>query len=78
MKYTLHKLKDENGDKIFCILENASDLVVDAFLFEDEAWRRFNFLKRGGAFDGFTPSFMLKKVLPKTNPNNQFKQMLKE
>jgi hypothetical protein len=78
MKYTLHNLKDENGDPLFCILENITNQVVDAFLFEDDARNRFDFLKRGGAFDGFTPAFILRKVLPKSDLNKEFKQMLRE
>ena len=78
MKYTLHNLKDENGDPLFCIVENVTNQVVDAFLFKDDAWNRFEFLKRGGAFDGFTPPFMLRKVLPKSDLNKEFKQMLRE
>lgn len=79
MKYTLHTLKDENNDPLYCILENATEQVVDAFLFKDDAHRRFKFLTRGGAFDGFTPAFILKKVSPPNNPNKEFERtVLKE
>jgi hypothetical protein len=61
MKYTLHKLEDENGATFYCILEQATQQVVDAYIRHQDANKRFKFLNHGGAFDGFTPAFVLKK-----------------
>jgi len=44
MKYTYHVVEDENKNKLYCILENASQQVVDAYLFKDEADNRYDFL----------------------------------
>ena len=77
MKYTYHVVEDENKNKLYCILENASQQVVDAYLFKDEADNRYDFLCNGGAFDGFTPEFMLKSTKGLSNLNKEFESYIK-
>jgi len=63
-------------DFLWCIFEKTTEQVVGSFFFEDEAQAYHNFLKRGGAFDGRTPSFILieiKNRLKKLDINQRFK-----
>lgn len=48
-----------NKEYLWCVFENTTQQVVNAFYFEDEARRYANFLRRGGAFAGYTPRFMV-------------------
>lgn len=50
---------DENG---FLIQEKTTGLVVEEFVDQEEARWYCKFLNLGGAFDGWTPRFMLTKI----------------
>jgi hypothetical protein len=76
-KYDIVVVKDDT-DYFFCLYENATEQAIDFFLFKDDAEDKLEFLNRGGAFDGFTPSFLLKEVvLPKTQKeiNTNFEEL---
>ena len=78
-KYDILVVKNED-DYFFCLYENATEQAIDFFFFKDDAEEKMNFLNRGGAFDGFTPSFVLKEVaLQKTQKeiNTNFEQLLR-
>lgn len=55
MNYKL--IKGENNT--FHIKETATDLIIESFSEQSEAKKYMKFLNLGGAFDGFTPSFIL-------------------
>ena len=77
-KYQIAVVEDDN-DFFFCVYENATEQAIDFFLFKDDADERKEFLEKGGAFDGFTPSFILKEVsLTKTATeiNHHFEEIL--
>lgn len=44
------------------VYENASELVVDTFVSEQEARSFIKFLNMGGGFNGFTPAFMTRRT----------------
>ena len=44
------------------VYENPSEQMVYASMFEDDAIEYRKFLNKGGAFSGFTPSFILQSV----------------
>lgn len=73
-KYSIHEV-DYDSSKFFCVYENATEQVYDFFLFENEAKTLKVFLDRGGSFDGFTPSFMLRKVAVNADINNMFSEI---
>lgn len=52
-------------DFLWCIYEKPTEQVVGSFFFEDEAEAYHKFLTMGGAFYGFTPSFILIEVKAK-------------
>ena len=57
---------------IWCVIETQTEQLIEAFEFEDEAEEYKKFLMKGGAFDGFTPSFILREVVVPTNVNHEF------
>lgn len=76
-KYEIHSVKDDEGNLFHCVYETATDQPIDFFYFLEDAQRCQKFLESGGAFDGFTPSFMLINfTAPKTseNLNAEFKE----
>lgn len=62
---------------LFEIVEKETGFVVDRMFFEDDANERLHFLNSGGAFDGWTPEFMLNSI-PKSNLNEAFSQLALE
>ena len=60
------------SDFIWCVMENQTEQLVRAFEFEDEAEEYCSFLNRGGGFDGFTPSFVLREVVFSRDVNTEF------
>jgi len=73
MKYSIAVIETEN-DFIWGVYENVTRQIIDTFFFEDEAQQAISFYENGGAFDGFTPTFMLRKVPLKTDLNEAFEQ----
>ncbi len=43
---------------LWCIFEKATDQVINHFFFEEDAHDYVEFVNEGGAFAGFTPTFM--------------------
>lgn len=69
--YELYPTFDESDCLSWKILEQATSQVVAEFWFEDDAQEYCQFLEKGGAFAGFTPSFILTNV-PKHDINDAF------
>ena len=76
-KYSIHKVVHSDQEEYYCIYENATNQVIDFFMFVEDATETVKDLSKGKGFDGFTPSFMLNSVnLPDTtNINKKFKQI---
>lgn len=55
------------GKQVWCIFENATEQVINHFTIESCAREYLEFLKDGGCFDGFTPSFFLTEVKSQRN-----------
>jgi len=53
---------NENDDFIWHVYELTTEQVIQSFYFEDDAMAMAQFMERGGAFAGFTPTFMLRSV----------------
>ena len=49
------------NDKKFLVIETQTDQVIDQYNTRQEAKEQLRFLNLGGAFDGVSPSFILKK-----------------
>lgn len=65
-----------NDDFIWCVMESKTEQLIKAFAFEDEAEEYSEFLNSGGAFDGFTPSFVLREVVFSRNVNSDFSDFI--
>jgi hypothetical protein len=56
------------------VYENATEEVINEFFFEEDAVKFCRFLNSGGAFDGFTPAFILNKV--KVDIDSEFNRLV--
>lgn len=57
-KYDIHAV-EEDGNYFFCVYENATEMPFDFFYFEEDAKACADFMEKGGAFNGFTPKYIL-------------------
>lgn len=62
MNYVYEGFMDEDDLLVWLVQETKTEQIVNSFLFEDDALEYCNFMNRGGAFDGWTPAFMLKRA----------------
>lgn len=72
-KYDVVVIENEK-DFLWGVYENATEQLVDVFFFEDEARHTALFYEGGGAFDGFTPTFILRTVKAQSDLNEAFAQ----
>lgn len=63
MKYTVHVAEDDENNFFHVVYEHATEQIIDYFFFQDDALDYALFLNKGGAFDGFTPKFILKEIV---------------
>ena len=63
--YNYYPEFNEGDDLLWLVFEETTSQVVGEFFFEEDAAEYSRFLERGGAFSGFTPSFVLKKTQSK-------------
>lgn len=61
--YIVKPVKTEENDFIWCVIENATEQIIKAFAFQDDANDYEKFLNKGGAFAGWTPTFFLREVV---------------
>lgn len=60
--YTYYPEFDNVDGVVWLVEEESTNQIIDTFWFEDDAIEYCRFLENGGAFAGFTPSFVLKKT----------------
>lgn len=72
MKYSCMAIQTEDNDFRWAVHETSTDQIIDTFIFEDEAEDYRKFLEAGGAFNGFTPAFMLNRYEIPMDINDQF------
>lgn len=68
--YSLHVVNDEDGNLFHCVFEEQTQQVYDFFYFLDDAKECIDFLENGGAFNGFTPAFILNEINIKDSDND--------
>lgn len=73
--YSLHMVKSDDGEIFHCVFEEQTQQAIDFFYFLDDAVETVNFLENGGAFDGFTPGFMLQEINIPIDTNEKIKQI---
>lgn len=63
MKYSVHSIEDkETGDFYHAVFEEETQQVIQFHYFLDDAKAQAKFMESGGAFKGFTPSFILTEI----------------
>jgi len=70
--YTYYPEWTSNDELLWNVFENATQQVIDTFFFEDDAQEYMHFLEEGGAFAGFTPSFITRPAPITSNINDAF------
>jgi hypothetical protein len=72
MKNYIVRPSENDGDFVWSIIETQTNQLIKYYVFEEEASTHARFLNNGGAFNGFTPNFMLLEVAISDNINDQF------
>ncbi len=72
MKNYIVRPSENDGDFVWSIIETQTNQTIQSYVFAEEAEGYARFLNNGGAFNGFTPNFMLHKVVISDNINDQF------
>jgi hypothetical protein len=57
----------------YAVIEKCTGQIIEAYNSQNEAKNKMKFLNLGGAFDGFSPSFVLRKAT--VSINNTSKNM---
>lgn len=70
-RYAVNPVNIE-GNFFWELYETSTDQVIDQFFFEEDAVDTANFMERGGAFAGWTPSFILREVAAPRDLNHEF------
>lgn len=70
--YSLHVVEDDDGNFFHCVFEEQTQQAIGFYYFMDDAKEIATFMESGGAFNGFTPAFMLIDPATKTDPNSKF------
>lgn len=74
--YEVIPLSLGHADYAWCVYEHPTEQVIKSYDFSEDAEKYCKFLNRGGAFDGWTPSFLLREVTVNKNLNQEFNQLL--
>jgi hypothetical protein len=74
-KYDVVPFKN-NNDYLWAVFELATEQVIDTFYFEEDANALAKTLDRGRGFAGWTPAFLLTKVVVKEDINQRFSELV--
>ena len=74
-KYDVVPFKN-NNDYLWAVFELPTEQVIDTFYFEEDANALAKTLDRGHGFAGWTPAFLLTKVVVKENINQRFSELV--
>ena len=56
------KIIEDKKANVFKVFEIKTEQVLNQYKFYNEAKEKLRFYNLGGAFDGFTPNFIVRKV----------------
>jgi len=71
-KYSSVGLFDDDNIIVWAVVENTTNQVIKAFMFEEEAESLVDILEKGAGFNGFTPAFFLVEPVISENINDSF------
>lgn len=74
-KYETHPV-NINGDFMWELTETETEHVIGYYFFEEDARKAARFMEKGGAFDGWTPSFILQDVEIFKDINQEFSVLM--
>jgi hypothetical protein len=55
----------------YAVMEKHTEQIIEVYFDQQEAKKYMKFLNLGGAFDGLTPNFMLRKPLSSINKTSK-------
>lgn len=70
-----YQIMIDETDFQFNIFETSTNHIIKTFFFQEDAEDYLKFLNRGGAFNGWTPSFILRKVNVEYDLNQEFENI---
>lgn len=70
--YTYYPEFDADDCLLWNVYEKETQQVIETFLFEDDAVEFMENLENGKGFNGFTPSFMIRKTRNHSDINDAF------
>ena len=70
--YKVYHEFDSDDCVVWYVYEKSTDQILESFFFEEDAFALAMELDNGRAVSGFTPSFILRKVIPKNDINEAF------
>ena len=71
MNYNVIPVETEEHDYVWCVMEKATEQLIQAFMFSEDAQTYSDFLDKGGGFDGWTPTFILQEIVPMKDMNQE-------
>lgn len=74
-KYSIYPVNID-GDFMWELTETETEHVIGYFFFEEDARAEARFMENGGAFAGWTPSFILQEVAAPRDINLEFSALL--
>jgi len=66
----------ENDDYMWGVYETATEHVIETFFFEEDAVAVAKSMERGAGFSGWTPNFILTKVVVREDINQKFSELV--
>lgn len=76
--FDIQTVNVDDQTTIYFVHEEPTDQYINWFLTGNQAMDYVNFLKRGGAFNGWTPAFMLVETEVETDIDLEFETKLGE
>lgn len=70
--YEIKSSCNDDGDFVWELFETSSENIVGTFFFEEDAKTTRKFYANGGAFNGFTPAFMVSQPYKPSNLDEEF------
>ena len=76
-KYVIEPVNIE-GDFMWELYENETEHVIGHFFFEEDCVKAAKFMESGGAFDGWTPRFILQDLGIERDINLEFSSVFSD
>lgn len=76
-KYSFEPINNE-GDFMWQLYEEQTEQIIGHFFFEEDCAKMARFMENGGAFDGWTPGFILQDLGIERDINLEFSSVFSD